>query len=58
MGAILSMFGDGLNQEDEQCKNSDKDKKARHDELIKEIKDLERCAYCYLSGITHESMDQ
>ena len=46
MGVILSLFGVGIIQEDEQCKNSDR--KARQDKIIEEIKEIEQCAYCYL----------
>ena len=47
MGGILTFLGPGNSQEDEQLKKLN-ERKIRQDDIIKEIKDIESCIYCYV----------
>ena len=47
MGGILTFFGPGNSQEDEQLKKLN-ERKVRQDDIIKELKEIESCIYCYV----------
>ena len=47
MGGVLTSFGPRNSQEDEQLKKLN-ERKVRQVDIIKELRDIESCIYCYV----------